>query len=260
MSSTSQLDPIPLEIAHGLPSSTSDVSDLADMCIRMKDDIDRILAYEERSLELLTEVKSELSKSTREATDSKGSASQVQSSPLGMKRIVTLIDGDGAIFNLDLVANGKEGGQEAALRLATGVAQHLQTQEGHQLWAYVFLQKQGLETIFYRSSKHRPAKKLGDFMAGFNQAAHRFMMVDAGDDKEAADAKIKALIEAEISLPQTEKIIIAGTHDGGYITTLRSHITLGHKHKLILLESYDEAVAKFADLDLPTFLAAKGYI
>ena len=66
---------------------------------------------------------------------------------------------------------------------------------------------------------------------GFNQAAERFMMVDVGSEKEAADAKIKgrcstsirvrtvthwfhlffpALLEDEIRLPQTEKIIFGG--------------------------------------------------
>jgi hypothetical protein len=110
-----------------------------------------------------------------------------------MKRIVVLIDGDGAIFDLKLVADGKKGGREAALMLATGVTQHLQNQEqeGIRLFAYVFLQKQGLENAFRRSSNALAAKKLGDFMAGFNQAEHRFIMVDSGDDNEATDAKLK---------------------------------------------------------------------
>lgn len=67
---------------------------------------------------------------------------------------------------------------------------------------------------------------------GFNQAAERFIIVDVGSGKEAADAKIKgktprcnfacefqvsilisdplALLEDEIRLPQTEKIIFGG--------------------------------------------------
>jgi hypothetical protein len=33
--------------------------------------------------------------------------------------------------------------------------------------------------------------KFDDFIVGFNQAAERFLMVDVGSAKEAADAKIK---------------------------------------------------------------------
>jgi hypothetical protein len=49
------------------------------------DGIDRILDYEEKSLELLTVVKSELSNSAREAIGSKGSADEDQSSSLGVR-------------------------------------------------------------------------------------------------------------------------------------------------------------------------------
>lgn len=76
--------------------------------------------------------------------------------------------------------------------------------------------------------------KFDDFVLGFNQAAERFIMLDVGGAKEAADTKIKgkqgatmacgksrlssisfltyliAFLEDEIRLPQTEKIIFAG--------------------------------------------------
>ena len=76
--------------------------------------------------------------------------------------------------------------------------------------------------------------KFEEFTLGFNQAAERFMMVDVGGAKEAADAKIKgerhtvfvinshvhlslaALLEDEIKLPQTEKIIFGGTNDSSW--------------------------------------------
>jgi hypothetical protein len=80
-----------------------------------------------------------------------------------------------------------------------------------------------------------------------------------------------AHLEAEICLPQTYKIIfggglsfrifrsplrghtltISGCHDNGYVTNLRSQITAGLKHKLILLPTYTEVAAGIAELDLP---------
>lgn len=42
-----------------------------------------------------------------------------------------------------------------------------------------------------------------------------------------------------------------GCHDNGYVSTIRSHITSGYKHKLILLRSYTEHAAGFDELELP---------
>ncbi|RXW13829.1 hypothetical protein EST38_g12022 [Candolleomyces aberdarensis] len=97
---------------RGLPSSTSDINELANMCTRMKDDIGRI--------------RLELSTSRGRAVD------EGRSNPPGLKRVVVLIDidEDGAVFNLDLIANGIIGGRDAGLQLATGVRQYLGTDVG----------------------------------------------------------------------------------------------------------------------------------
>lgn len=78
-------------------------------------------------------------------------------------------------------------------------------------------------------------------------------------------------LEDDIRLPQTYKVIFGGQslpltftvslfllhrvplgcHDNGYVTNLRSQITAGFKHKLILLRSYTEMAAGIADLELP---------
>jgi hypothetical protein len=113
-----------------------------------------------------------------------------------VKRIVILIDGDGAIFDLDLIAKGIPGGQEAAVQLETGVMEYIRrhVQEGiqYQLWAYVFLDKHGVTKALRYSPTGKPeaAGALSEFMVGFCQANQRFMVVDVGGEKEAADAKI----------------------------------------------------------------------
>ncbi|KAJ2926791.1 hypothetical protein H1R20_g10299, partial [Candolleomyces eurysporus] len=223
------------ENEHRRPSSTSDLNELASMYTRMKDDICRIQL--------------ELSTSRGRAVD------EGRSNPPGLKRTVILIDidEDGAVFNLDLIANGIIGGRDAGFQLATGVRQYLRNQEGRQLWAYVFLNKHRLTDALRSSSKPLAARTLSDFMVGFSQANQRFMIVDVGGEKDAAYAKITALIEDEICLPQTEKIIFAGTDVGGYKTIFRTHITSGYKDKLVLLKTYDEDADRFAELDLPIF-------
>ena len=83
------------------------------------------------------------------------------------------------------------------------------------------------------------------------------------------------MLEDEIKLPQTEKIIFggntkdsffvdleifilsklhcAGCHDNGYATTLRSQITAGFKQKLILLRGYADMAAAINELEIPSF-------
>lgn len=109
--------------------------------------------------------------------------------------------------------------------------QHLVATNGtshYQLWVYVFLNRRGLGDTFGRLGLLAAKAKFEEFIMGFNQAAERFIMLDVGSAKEAADAKIKgisaphavfrrlaywsylALLEDDIRLPQTEKIIFGG--------------------------------------------------
>ncbi|KAF5393755.1 hypothetical protein D9757_000158 [Collybiopsis confluens] len=168
-------------------------------------------------------------------------------------RVITLIDGDGAIFSKDLIAQGQAGGLRAAQNLSDYIIQHLTDNFGshpYQLWVYVFLNKKGLmETLGKISVSLK--NNFEDFLTGFNQAAERFSMLDVGNAKEAADAKIKCHLEDDIRLPQTFKVIFGGCHDNGYVTNLRSQITAGYKNKLVLLKGYTEMATGIADMDLP---------
>ncbi|KAF8803670.1 hypothetical protein BYT27DRAFT_7194995 [Phlegmacium glaucopus] len=171
-------------------------------------------------------------------------------------RIITLLDGDGAIFNPQIISQGQAGGHSAAQKLSDTITHHLTSTVGtnhYQLWVYIFLNKRGLLETFGRVGLSSAKAKFEEFILGFNQAAERFIMVDVGGAKEAADAKIKALLEDEIKLPQTEKIIFGGCHDNGYATTLRSQITAGFKQKLILLRGYAEMAVAINELELPSF-------
>lgn len=176
--------------------------------------------------------------------------------------------------------------------LSDSILQHLTSNYGahqYQLWVYVFFNKRGLMEALGRFGNMMAKAKFEDFYMGFNQAAEKFLMVDVGSGKEAADAKIKgkgypllrltvscltqkrtAHLEDDIRLPQTYKVIfggehpfllsvtrhknersILGCHDNGYVTNLRSLITTGFKQKLILLRSYADLAAGIADLALP---------
>jgi hypothetical protein len=113
-------------------------------------------------------------------------------------RVICLIDGDGSIFSNELIADGQAGGHLAAKRLSDATAHYLSSNcaiNQFQLWVYVFFNKRGLLETFGRAGLPLPKAKLDDFVLGFNQAAERFLMVDVGSGKEAADAKIKGMLE-----------------------------------------------------------------
>lgn len=142
-----------------------------------------------------------------------------------------LIDGDGAIFSPHLIARGEKGGHAAAQRLSDATLQYLAAtygSRGIQLWVYVFFNRRGLLDTFRREGLLKLTGKFEPFVMGFNQATERFLMVDVGNTKEAADAKLKGkrafewrtcllsslfatvYLEDEIRLPETFKIIFGG--------------------------------------------------
>ncbi|KAF7345433.1 hypothetical protein MVEN_01561300 [Mycena venus] len=170
-------------------------------------------------------------------------------------RIVMLLDGDGAIFSPQFIGQGQKGGHAAAQLLSDATLQYIAANydsRALQLWVYVFFNKRGLVDALRRAGFAALIGKFEDFVLGFNQATERFLMVDVGSTKEAADAKLKVYLEDEIRLPETFKIIFGGCHDNGYVANLHSQITAGFKDKLILLRSYTEMAGGIAALGLPT--------
>ncbi|KAG8218786.1 hypothetical protein J3R82DRAFT_4461 [Butyriboletus roseoflavus] len=170
------------------------------------------------------------------------------------KRVICLLDGDGTIFSPDLITQGQEGGLEAARLLTVRVRHYLASDLEHEkfhLWVYLFYNKRGLLETFARVGLSAAKQKFDDFIIGFNQAAERFLILDVGGSKEAADAKIKVHLEDNIRLPQTNKIIFGGSHDNGYVNVLRSVITEGFRDKLILMPGYSDVALDIKALCLP---------
>ncbi|KAJ6509955.1 hypothetical protein C8R47DRAFT_774581 [Mycena vitilis] len=170
-------------------------------------------------------------------------------------RIITLIDGDGAIFSGDLISQGQQGGNLAARSLSDSITQFLSSNYGakpYQLWVYLFYNRRGLTDTFNRVGLGSLNKMFEDFVVGFNQATERFTMVDVGSTKEAADVKLKVHLEDDIRLPQTFKVIFGGCHDNGYTCSLHSQITAGFREKLILLKGYTQMATEIAALNLPS--------
>ena len=153
------------------------------------------------------------------------------------RRVVCLVDGDGSVFSLSNIARGRAGGRDVATRLTEGIKQYFASEQ-FQLHVWVFLNKNGLSEALRRYAKEDARAQLDNFIHGFNQAAGRFMIVDVGPGKEAADAKIRCTspgymaspdadtrpvgyLEDELKLAEAAHIIFAGKQLLGH---LRCHI------------------------------------
>ena len=110
--------------------------------------------------------------------------------------MICLIDGNGAVFSPILMNQGHKGGVGAATTLSKAIADFLATSHGLnkiQLSIYVFLDRKGLVEAFKAMHPRVLKEDFDEFIIGFNQSANRFLMVDVGDGKKAAVAKMKGL-------------------------------------------------------------------
>lgn len=123
---------------------------------------------------------------------------------------------------------GNEGGRQAASMLRDAIQETLSSLGQFQLWVYVFYNHGGLASVLGKSGYLDAKRAFHEFVCGFNQASERFIMVDVGYGKEAADAKVKgrythniiyvalldphhiAHLEDDIRAPQVSKIVFGG--------------------------------------------------
>ncbi|CAL1701749.1 unnamed protein product [Somion occarium] len=175
------------------------------------------------------------------------------------RRVVCLIDGDGTIFSPSYLAQGQIGGHNAAQALVEHIRDYLLQAESvssssYELTIYCFLHKKGLAETLGKAGYGEASALFDEFIAGFNQAGHRFLMVDVGAGKENADSKLRAFLADHVRSPSTWKIFLGASHDNGYVPELRSLIAHGQSEKLVLLPGYSEIAFGIKQLGLPSLL------
>lgn len=153
--------------------------------------------------------------------------------------VLVLVDGDGYIFDDDLVSSGAEGGQRAAHLLNKAVLASLRTRglEDCRIMVRVYTNLVGLSKALSRLKLCGPEKRsLAAFAANFTRANELFDFVDAGELKENADSKIRALFRQFVDNTQCRHIYFAGCHDVGYINELIPH--RNNREKITLVRNY----------------------
>lgn len=149
--------------------------------------------------------------------------------------VLVLIDGDGYIFDDDLVSNGAEGGQKAARLLNDVVKNSLRSRglDHCRVMVRIYANLAGLSKSLSKAKLAGPEKRsLAPFVASFTRSNDLFDFVDAGELKENADFKIRAMFRLYAENAQCRHIFFAGCHDVGYLSELspfsgnRDRITL----------------------------------
>ena len=108
--------------------------------------------------------------------------------------IVVLLDGDGMIFNEELLQQGEKGGKEAASALWSAANDFVQRALPHlsspKILARVYANVKGLGDVLQKSSTIDRASLFEDFARGFNGSKLLFDFIDVGTGKDKADDKI----------------------------------------------------------------------
>ena len=152
--------------------------------------------------------------------------------------VLVLIDGDGYIFDDDLISSGAEGGQRAAHLLNETVKESLRHRglENCSIMVRIYANLSGLSKTLSKVKLAGPEKRsLAPFVANFNRSNELFDFVDAGELKENADYKLRAMFRLFAENAQCKHIYFAGCHDVGYISELTPYV--GNRDRITLVRS-----------------------
>ncbi|KAH8667966.1 C-x8-C-x5-C-x3-H type zinc finger protein-like protein [Tricladium varicosporioides] len=151
--------------------------------------------------------------------------------------IIVLIDGDGMIFNEDLISQGLEGGKSAASSLRNAVLDHCsELTDEIEIMAKVCANVSGLSKAMQRDGCLENPDNFREFTLGFTQGKASFDFIDVGHGKERADAKIKECMRWHLRNHNCKQILLGISHDAGYASFLDEVVTLDDRCRITIVE------------------------
>ncbi|KEF57979.1 uncharacterized protein A1O9_05902 [Exophiala aquamarina CBS 119918] len=159
----------------------------------------------------------------------------------GDRFVLVLVDADSVPFLDDLVAKGKSGGDDAGKHLRIAVeAYHRSNPNYHpddRIIIRAFANTLGSGRT-YKAARVIPDETVfNEFVAGFNRSHPLSELINAGNHKEAADAKMKANFELFCRNRHCQHILFAGSADSGYAGFLGPYSSPnGVNEKITLIE------------------------
>ncbi|TVY81394.1 hypothetical protein LSUE1_G008034, partial [Lachnellula suecica] len=153
--------------------------------------------------------------------------------------IMVLIDGDGMIFNENLISQGLEGGKQAANALRNSVLQHCsELTDEIEVMAKVCANISGLSKAMRRDGSLANPDDFRDFTLGFTQGKASFDFIDVGHGKERADSKIKECMRWHLRNHNCKQILLGISHDAGYAPFLDEVVGQDERCRITIIEGY----------------------
>ncbi|KAI1078537.1 hypothetical protein F5B20DRAFT_571542 [Whalleya microplaca] len=150
--------------------------------------------------------------------------------------VLVLVDGDGYVFNDDLLAAGSEGGSRAAQLLNDTIKASLRRKglDSCEILVRVYANLVGLSKTLSKANLCGPEKRsLAPFTASFTRSYGLTDFVDAGELKENADFKLRSMLRLFAENAQCKHIYFAACHDVGYVSELTPY--RGNRERITLL-------------------------
>ncbi|KAK5136364.1 hypothetical protein LTR08_003490 [Meristemomyces frigidus] len=142
---------------------------------------------------------------------------------------LAIIDGDGAIFNDYLYAQGKDGGADAAHLMHTEIRNHLiatypdSNVSDWSIVVHVVLNLQGLGTKLQSCNIISNPNELTAFGRSFGLAQSLFSFIDVGGGKERADHKVRETLRLFLPNAQCKHVFFGPCNDNGYLPVLEPY-------------------------------------
>ncbi|KAL8874829.1 MAG: hypothetical protein Q9198_006729 [Flavoplaca austrocitrina] len=155
--------------------------------------------------------------------------------------VLVLIDGDGMIFEDDLLRKGELGGKEAAAGLWNGIKDHVHNRlpdipSDCRIMARIYANMKGLSEVCWRAGLVEKASLVEEFYRGFTGSKILFDFVDVGPGKDRADEKINELFRLHLGNFHCQHIFFGCSHDNGYARLLEQYTEPMITDRITLLE------------------------
>ena len=142
----------------------------------------------------------------------------------------------------DYIRDGPAGGERAARDIRQGIFEHLRDkpyfQHDYKILIRMYANLQGLAKTYVDARIIPNSRVLLDFVQAFNKSHDVVEIIDAGNDKEAADSKIKATFNLYSRNLHCKHILFSGSGDNSYAGFLRQHVPVeGVSQHITLIEA-----------------------
>ncbi|KAL2266712.1 hypothetical protein VTJ83DRAFT_6064 [Remersonia thermophila] len=201
---------------------------------RTDDELSRILDQYAVLIESYKRLKSDYEEEREAREKYKRMARDQERNPF----VLVLVDGDGYVFKDSLLGKRTDGGSEAAQLLNDEVKASLRRRglEHCQVMIRIYANVHGLSKALSKMGVvSTESRSMAPFIASFNRSYGLTEFIDAGQLKENADFKLRALLRLYAENSQCKHIYFAACHDVGYISELTPYT--GHSSRFTLVDA-----------------------